>query len=119
VTKHGTQLLAGLDVPKLYVTIAGCNAKEHPVVGEVEGRDVGVMRGIGEVGDSAGVGAPEVGGGLEGDGEGVERGPGEDVEVEVVDDVGGVKDALWLGREAAGFRGLGANGGGERGRASI
>jgi len=113
MARHRPQLLATLNVPKLDFSSANADAEKHPVVREVDAGDVGTFGGVAEVNDAARVGLPDVGRTLERDGDGVEAGPRDEVEVEIVDHAWCVEDAFGLGGDFAGLVGDGAGGGGE------
>ena len=105
VAGHGAELRAGLDVPELNGAVRVGDDEEGAVCGEGDGGDKCVAWGVSEVGDGTGVGALGVRGLAEGDGDDVLGGPGDEVEVEIVDHVGCFEHALRLGRELAGLGG--------------
>lgn len=103
VTRHCAEFLGGLYIPEFDVTCADADAEEHSIVGKVKGGDVRGGGSVAEMGDGARVRAPDVDGSFEGNCDHVKGRPGEEVEVEVVDEVGCLEDAFWLGGDAAGF----------------
>jgi hypothetical protein len=110
---HRPELLAGLNVPELDVTCAESDAEEQAVVGEADGGDIRAVGGVADVGHGTCIGTPDVCAGFEGDDDNVEGGPGDEVEVKVVDHAGSVEDAFGLSGEASRFVGGGSCGGGE------
>ena len=113
MARHRPQLLATFNVPKLDFSSTNADAKKHPVVREVDAGDVGTLGGVAEVNDAARVGLPDVRRSLERNGDSVEAGPRDEVEVEVVNHAWCVENAFGLGRNFARLVGGRTSGGGE------
>lgn len=100
VTGHGADLLLALNRPELHKVVGGADsnvrAVSHPGHGGHDG--VGVSGGVEleELVDGAVGGVPEVDGGAESNGDLVLGGPVKEVEVVVIDEAGGIEDALGL-----------------------
>jgi hypothetical protein len=95
VAVHAAELGALLDIPDLDLARAEADADVGSVTRPLDAADIGVRAGLQEAAHGAGLGGPDVDVALEANGDLVLRGPVKQVEVVVVDETGGVEDALW------------------------
>jgi len=97
---HRPQAPVRLNIPYLYTSVAEPNRNKRAVARPIEGADIAPFRRLGEVRHRSRLRVPDVRVLRERDGENVSRGPGEQIEVVVVDHRGRVEDAFWLRGEA-------------------
>lgn len=114
VAVHAAEFGTLLDIPDLDLAGAEADADVGAVTRPLDATDVGVRAGLQEAAHGAGFGRPDIDVALEADGDLVLRGPVQEVEVVVVDETGGVEDALWGGSDTATELSRGGIGGLER-----